>query len=158
MDRWETHWADTRIYGTTKRQVAVMFAEEQPALGPLPLEPFRYYRDGERTVHLDGCVQMQRNDLHVRLLAPQTGQLLRERLRAPRGWHRLHDDDRPARTPSSTVALLRDDRWSAHPCGGDRHSPLRPTAAETPCDGRARDRAAANTPPHAAGACAESEQ
>jgi hypothetical protein len=40
------------------------------------------------------------------LLAPTTGQLLREHLRAPRGWHRLHDDDRPARTPSSTVALL----------------------------------------------------
>jgi hypothetical protein len=44
--------------------------------------------------------------IHVRLLAPKTGQLLREHLRAPRGWHRLHDDDRPARTPSSTVALL----------------------------------------------------
>ena len=43
LDRWETHWADTRIHGTTKRQVAAMFAEERPALGPLPLEPFRYY-------------------------------------------------------------------------------------------------------------------
>ena len=86
LDRWETHWADTRIHGTTKRQVAAMFAEEQPALGPLPLEPFRYYRFGVRTVHLDGCVeveaayygappgwigqrvQVQWNDLHVRLL------------------------------------------------------------------------------------------
>ncbi len=116
--------ADTRIHGTTKRQVAAMFAEEQPALGPLPLEPFRYYRYGERTVHLDGCVeveaayygappgwigqrvQVQWNDLYVRLIGPKTGQLLREHLRAPRGWHRLHDDDRPARTPASTVALL----------------------------------------------------
>ena len=89
LDRWETRWADTRIHGTTKRQVAAMFAEEQPALGPLPLEPFRYYRFGERTVHLDGCVeveaayygappgwigqrvQVQWNDLHVRLLAPE---------------------------------------------------------------------------------------
>jgi hypothetical protein len=96
----------------------------QPALGPLPLEPFRYYRYGERTVHLDGCaeveaayygappgwigqrVQVPWNDLHVRLIGPKTGQLLREHLRAPRGWHRLHDDDRPARTPASTVALL----------------------------------------------------
>ena len=34
-------------------------------------------------------VQVQWNDLHVRLLAPKTGQLLREHLRAPRGWHRL---------------------------------------------------------------------
>jgi transposase len=124
LDRWETHWADTRIHGTTKRQVAVMFAEERPALGPLPLEPFRYYRFGERTVHLDGCVeveaayygappgwigqrvQVQWNDLHVRLLAPKTSQLLREHLRAPRGWHRIADGDRPARTPASTVALL----------------------------------------------------
>ncbi len=124
LDRWEEHWADTRIHGTTKRQVAAMFADERPALGPLPLEPFRYYRYGERTVHLDGCVeveaayygappgwigrrvQVQWNAVYVRLLAPQTGHLLREHLRAPRGWHRLHDDDRPARTPSSTLALL----------------------------------------------------
>jgi len=124
LDRWETRWADTRIHGTTKRQVAAMFAEEQPALGPLPLEPFRYYRYGERTVHLDGCVEVdaayygvppgwigqrihvQWNDLHVRLLAPKTGELLREHLRAPRGWHRIHDDDRPARTPRTMLAIL----------------------------------------------------
>ena len=124
LDRWETRWADTRIHGTTKRQVAAMFSEEEPALGPLPIEPFRYYRYGERTVHLDGCVeieaayysappgwigrhvQVQWNDLHVRLLAPNTGQLLREHVRAPRGWHRIHDDDRARRTPASTVALL----------------------------------------------------
>jgi hypothetical protein len=29
LDRWETRWADTRIHGTTKRQVATMFAEER---------------------------------------------------------------------------------------------------------------------------------
>jgi transposase len=125
LDRWEARWADTRIHGTTKRQVAAMFAEERPTLRPLPLEPFRYYRFGERTVHLDGCVEVeaayysappgwigqqlhvQWNDLYVRLLAPQSGQLLREHLRAPRGWHRIQDEDRPARTPPSTVALLR---------------------------------------------------
>jgi transposase len=124
LDRWEAHWADTRIHGTTKRQVAVMFAEEQPALGPLPLEPFRYYRFGVRTVHLDGCVEVeaayygappgwiarrvdvQWNDLFVRLLDPKTGQLLREHVRAPRGWHRIADADRPTRTPPKTVALL----------------------------------------------------
>jgi transposase len=124
LDRWETHWADTRIHGTTKRQVAVMFAEERPALGPLPVEPFRYYQYGQRTVHLDGCVEVeaayygappgwigrripvQWNALYVRLLDPQTGQLLREHLRAPRGWHRLHDADRPSRTPAKTLALL----------------------------------------------------
>ena len=56
LDRWEERWADTRIHGTTKRQVAAMFAEERPSLQPLPLEPFRYYQYGERTVHLDGCI------------------------------------------------------------------------------------------------------
>ena len=124
LDRWETHWADTRIHGTTKRQVALMFAEEQPTLGPLPLEPFRYYRFGVRTVHLDGCVEVdaayygappgwigrdvdvQWNDLHVRLLDPKTGQLLREHLRTRRGYHRIEDGDQPRRTPAKTLALL----------------------------------------------------
>ncbi len=124
LDRWDARWADTRIHGTTKRQVAAMFAEERPALGPLPVEPFRYYRFGVRTVHLDGCVEVeaayygappgwigrrvdvQWNDLHVRLLDPKTGQLLREHLRAPRGWHRIADGDQPRRTPAKTVALL----------------------------------------------------
>ena len=43
LDHWEERWADTRIHGRTKRQVAAMFAEEKPHLQPLPLEPFRYY-------------------------------------------------------------------------------------------------------------------
>src|SRR5699024_551238 len=51
-------------------------------------------------------VDVQWNDLHVRLLDPNTGQLLREHLRAPRGWHRIEDADRPARTPAKTLALL----------------------------------------------------
>jgi transposase len=133
LDRWEERWADTRIHGTTKRQVAVMFAEERPALRELPLEPFRYYRYGERTVHLDGCVEVeaayysappgwigqrvlvQWDELHVRLLAPKTGQLLREHLRTRRGWHRIQDQDRPSRTPRGTEALLdRARRAGAH--------------------------------------------
>jgi hypothetical protein len=58
LDHWEERWADTRIHGTTKRQVAAMFAEERPTLLPLPVEPFRYYQFGVRTVHLDGCVEV----------------------------------------------------------------------------------------------------
>src|SRR5438093_2801478 len=99
LDRWEERWAATRIHGTTKRQVAAMFADERPALLALPLEPFRYYQYGERTVHLDGCVeveaayygappgwigrrvQVQWNALVVRLLDPRNSQLLREHLR-----------------------------------------------------------------------------
>lgn len=124
LDRWDAHWGDTRIHGTTKRQVAAMFAEERPALGPLPLEPFRYYQFGDRTVHLDGCVEVeaafygappgwigrrvhvQWNALHVRLIDPTSRQLLREHLRAPRGWHRIEARDQPSRTPASTRTLL----------------------------------------------------
>ena len=124
LDRWDARWADTRIHGTTKRQVAAMFAEEQPHLRPLPLEPFRYYQYGTRTVHLDGCVEVagayyapppgwlgrqvavQWDDHHVRLLDPTTGTLLREHRRQPRGRHTIHPDDRPARTPPTTLALL----------------------------------------------------
>lgn len=124
LDRWEEHWADTRIHGTTKRQVAAMFAEEKPSLQPLPLEPFRYYQYGERTVHLDGCVEVeaayystppgwigrlvlvQWDGLNVRLLDPRTGQLLREHLRQQRGRRRIEDEDRPKRTPQGIVQLL----------------------------------------------------
>src|SRR5574341_1546581 len=124
LDRWEERWADTRIHGTTKRQVAAMFAEERPALLPLPVEPFRYYRYGTRTVHLDGCVEVDRayyapppgwlgrviavqwDDHHVRLLDPTTGQLLREHRRQPRGRHVIHPADQPTRTPPTTLTLL----------------------------------------------------
>jgi transposase len=133
LDRWEERWADTRIHGTTKRQVAAMFAEEKPALQPLPLEPFRYYQYGERTVHLDGCVEVeaayysappgwisrrvavQWDGQHVRLLHPKTGQLLREHLHQERGRHRIKDEDRPKRTPLGTLQLLaRAERTGPH--------------------------------------------
>ena len=145
LDHWEERWADTRIHGTdhwrratvslvqdklripaalVARQVAAMFAEEKPSLRPLPLEPFRYYEYGERTVHLDGCVEVeaayysvppgwigrmvlvQWDGLHVRLLDPRTGQLLREHLHQARGRRRIKEEDRPKRTPLGTVQLL----------------------------------------------------
>jgi transposase len=125
LDRWEERWADTRIHGTTKRQVATMFAEEKPHLLPLPLEPFRYYQYGERVVHLDGCVEVeaayyslppgwigrpvkvQWDELHVRILHPNTHQLLREHLRQKRGGYRIQEEDHPEKMPLSTVQLLR---------------------------------------------------
>ena len=124
LDRWDERWADTRIHGTTKRQVAAMFAEEKPHLRPLPIEPFRYYEFGERTVHLDGFVEVQAayyapppgwigrtlrvqwDDLHVRLLDPKTGALLREHLVAQRGHHRMRQEDQPTQTPPGVTALL----------------------------------------------------
>jgi len=124
LDRWEERWADTRIHGTTKRQVAVMFAEERPTLLPLPVEPFRYYEYGERVVHLDGCVEVeaayysappgwigrrvhvQWDIQRVRLIEPRSGELLREHLRLARSGHRIDDQDRPQRTPLGTQQLL----------------------------------------------------
>lgn len=124
LDRWEARWADTRIHGTTKRQVAVMFEEERPHLLPLPLEPFRYYEHGERTVHLDGAVEVEGayyhlppghlgrvvhvrwDPLHVRILDPHTGELLREHVRQERGRRRMRPEDRPKRTPLTTLQLL----------------------------------------------------
>src|SRR5437667_293513 len=117
--------SSTRIWGTTKRQVAAMFAEEKPHLLPLPLEPFRYYQYGERVVHLDGCVEVeaayyslppgwigrpvkvQWDELHVRILHPNTNQLLREHLHQKRGGYRFPDEDRPKKMPLSTAQLLR---------------------------------------------------
>jgi hypothetical protein len=124
LDRWEHNWADTRIHGTTKRQVAVMFAEEKPALVELPVEPFRVYQFAKRTVNIDGCaevdaayysappgwigreVQAQWDRDWVRLLDPRTGQLLREHRVQQRGLHRIPDQDKPTRTPRSTQQLL----------------------------------------------------
>ncbi len=124
LDHWEEHWADTRIHGRTKQQVAAMFAEEKPCLQPLPLEPFRYYQYGKRTVHIDGCVEVdaayygappgwigrqvdvQWDAMYVRLLDPRTGTLLREHLKQKRGTHRIRDEDRPRRTPPHTLRLL----------------------------------------------------
>ena len=124
LDQWEKRWADTRIHGTTKRQVAAMFAEEKPLLQPLPIEPFRYYQYGERVVHLDGCVEVegayyglppgwigrlvkvQWDSLHVRILDPATNQLVREHIRQIRGNYRINSEDYPNTTPLSTVRLL----------------------------------------------------
>ena len=113
LDRWATRWADTRIHGTTKRQVAALFeAEERPVLQLLPTEPFRYYEYGTRSVHLDGCVEVasayystppgwigqrvhvQWDKVRVRVLSPNTGELLREHFRQKPGAHRIHESDR----------------------------------------------------------------
>ena len=131
LDRWETSYADTRIHGTTKRQVAAMFAEDKPTLLPLPLEPFRYYQHGQRVVHLDGCVEVeaayyglppgwigrlvrvQWDELYVRILDPQNGLLLREHVRQKRGWYRIKEEDHPKHRPLRVSQLL----WRAGRAG-----------------------------------------
>lgn len=90
----------------------------------LPVEPFRYCQYGDRIVHLDGCVEIDRayyhappgwigrtvavqwDGLRVRLLDQKTGQLLREYIVQRRGGRRVRDEDRPKKTPPSTERLL----------------------------------------------------
>lgn len=125
LDRWETRWADTRIHGTTKRQVAKMFEEERPKLVPLPLEPFRYWQRGRRTVDMSGFVEIgaafyaappgklgrvlevEWDDRCVRLLEPITRTLLREYARQRPGAREIRADDRALRTPAPPHELLR---------------------------------------------------
>lgn len=55
---WEERWARLRIHGRAKRQVEEMFQEERPHLKALPLEGFRYFEEGTRTVYDDTTVQV----------------------------------------------------------------------------------------------------
>ncbi|HEY7820791.1 MAG TPA: IS21 family transposase [Vicinamibacteria bacterium] len=59
---WERNVADTRIHGTTRRQVRKVFEEvERPALLPLPLDRFPFFHEGRRKVHRDGHVEIERS-------------------------------------------------------------------------------------------------
>jgi len=97
--------------------------EERPALLPLPVEPFRYYHFGTRTVHLDGCVEVE-----YAYYAPRpAGSVMTCRsngtactsasstpppalscasIAAPRPAPRHAPADQPARTPPTTLTLL----------------------------------------------------
>src|SRR5690606_37533885 len=56
---WERSVADTRIHGTTRRQVGKVFEEvERSALRPLPLERFPFFHEGQRVVNRDGHVEV----------------------------------------------------------------------------------------------------
>lgn len=124
LDEWTDRWADTRIHGTTKQQVAAMFAAERQYLRDLPIESFRYYEHGTRVVHLDGCIEVARayyavpprwigHHVHVRwdqrfvrVLDPKTGALIRELLRQRPGNYRIHPEDRSPKTPPRVAQLL----------------------------------------------------
>ncbi len=56
---WEETVADTRIHGTTKRQVGRVFTEvERGALLPLPSERFPSFQEAQRKVNRDGHVEV----------------------------------------------------------------------------------------------------
>jgi len=50
--------ADTRIHGTTKRQVAKLFQEERSSLLSLPLDRFASFHEAQRKVNRDGHVEV----------------------------------------------------------------------------------------------------
>ena len=58
---WEARVADTRIHGTTRKQVGKVFAEvEQAALLALPAGRFGFFHEGRRIVHSDGHVEVDK--------------------------------------------------------------------------------------------------
>ena len=57
---WERTVADTRLHGTTRKQVAAQFELEKPALRPLPEARFPCFREVKRTVHRDGHVEVEK--------------------------------------------------------------------------------------------------
>ena len=58
---WERTVADTRIHGTTQKQVGKCFEEaERPALLPLPVDRFPSFQEGKRIVNRDGHVEIAR--------------------------------------------------------------------------------------------------
>lgn len=59
LAHWEERWAAPRIHGRKKRQVMEMFLEEKPHLLKLPIEGFRYFTEGTRTVDEAGLVQVK---------------------------------------------------------------------------------------------------
>lgn len=127
LDHWEEHFADTRIHGTTKRQVRAMFDEERPHLKPLPLEPWRVFKHVNRKVSTTGHVEIEGTyyeappsmldtwvpihfDQHVvRILDPKTQQLVIEHLReaGSKGTRVDRKETVEKRASASLVGLLK---------------------------------------------------
>ena len=62
LSDWEASIADTRIHGTTKRQVGKVFVEiEKSALLPLPCERFAMFQEAQRIVSRDGHVEVAKS-------------------------------------------------------------------------------------------------
>lgn len=61
LSEWESGVADTRIHGTTRKQVGKIFNEvERAHLLPLPASLFPLFEEAPRTVHRDGYIEVQR--------------------------------------------------------------------------------------------------
>ena len=61
LKHWEATVADTRIHGTTKRDVGEHFEQvEKQALGPLPTDRFAYYEEVRRKASRDGHIEVKK--------------------------------------------------------------------------------------------------
>ena len=61
LSAWESNVADTRIHGTTRKQVGKVFKEvEQSKLLPLSASLFPVFEEAPRSVHGDGYVELKR--------------------------------------------------------------------------------------------------
>jgi hypothetical protein len=59
LAEWEATVADTRIHGTTRKQVSKLFEQvEKPALLPLPSQRFPSFQEAQRIVNRDGHVEV----------------------------------------------------------------------------------------------------
>jgi hypothetical protein len=59
LEHWEKTVADTRIHGTTKKQVSQAFETEKSFLGALRPDRFPFYNEEKRRVTRDGHVAVQ---------------------------------------------------------------------------------------------------
>jgi len=58
---WEASVADTRIHGTTRKQVGKVFQDvERAALLPWPVDRFPFFQEAKRSVHRDGHVAVDK--------------------------------------------------------------------------------------------------
>jgi len=59
--QWEAQVADHRIHGTTRKQVRESFERERPSLLPLPANYFPCFQEGQRCVHRDAHVEVEKS-------------------------------------------------------------------------------------------------
>lgn len=135
---WESQVADQRIHGTTRQQVALLFAREQPFLSPLPAGLFPCFQEAQRMVHRDGFVEVERayyeapdeylqrqvwvrwDGRTVRLYNERMEQLVVHVPTAPGRFHRIDQGASPSRLMSMerSASWLVRDALRVGPCCG----------------------------------------
>jgi transposase len=60
LEHWEKTVADTRIHGTTKKQVGLAFEGERPHLSPLRNDRFPFFHEEQRRVSRDGHISLRK--------------------------------------------------------------------------------------------------